>query len=59
MFSKTNYNYLIVTFFTYGCVNLFVRYFMGDLKCSLDDIGEFIKGMVKELLTSEKVSYNI
>ena len=59
MFVETNYSDLIVTFFTYGCVNLFVRYFMGDLKCSLDDIGEFIKGMVKELLTSKSINYKI
>ena len=59
MFVETNYSDLIVTFFTYGCVNLFVRYFMGDLKCSLDDIGEFIKGMVKELLTRKSINYKI
>ena len=59
MFVETNYSDLIVTFFTYGCVNLFVRYFVSDLKCSLDDIGEFIKGMVKELLTSKSINYKI
>ena len=54
IFQGTNYGDLIVTFFTYGCVNLFVRYFMGDLDCSLNNIGDFIKGMIKTLLNNEK-----
>ena len=59
MFQEGDYNDLIVTFFTYGIVNLFVRYFMGELKCSLDDIGEFIKGMVKEMLNNKNVNQMI
>lgn len=41
---------LNITFFTEGCVNLFVKYFRGGLNKSLDEIGEYINSIAEAFL---------
>ena len=41
---------LKITFFTEGCINLFVKYFRGGLSKSLDEIGEYIDATAEGFL---------
>ena len=50
VFRNSKNETLEINFFTLGCVNLFVKYFMGKLDCTLDDVEIFIKNMVKRFI---------
>lgn len=41
---------LKITFFTEGCINLFVKYFRGNLNKSLDEIGTYINTITEAFL---------
>lgn len=50
VFRNSKNETLEINFFTLGCVNLFVKYFMSKLDCTLDDVEIFIKNMVKRFI---------
>lgn len=41
---------LIITFFTEGCINIFVKYFRGGLNKSLDEIGDYVNTLAEKFL---------
>lgn len=42
-------NNLTITFYTYGCINLVIKYFRKEVDCSLDEINQFMKDLVTKL----------
>lgn len=40
---------LKTTFYTYGCINLVIKYFRKEIDYNLDEINEFMKETVKDL----------
>lgn len=40
---------LDLVFYTYGCANLYIKHFRGEIDYSLDEINEYMKDLVKKM----------
>ena len=48
-FNKKTPNELDLIFYSYGCTNLFIKHFRGEINYSLEEINMYVKSLVKKL----------
>lgn len=46
---KKNTHELDLVFYTYGCANLYIKHFRGEIDYSLDEINNYIKNLAKKI----------
>ncbi len=47
--NKNNTHELDLLFYTYGCANLYIKHFRGEINYSLDEINTYMKDIIKKI----------
>lgn len=54
LLEKNNDRELDLVFYTYGCVNLYIKHFRGEIDYTLDEINDYVKGLAKKIFYIKK-----
>lgn len=54
LLEKNNDRELDLVFYTYGCVNLYIKHFRGEIDYTLDEINDYVKDLAKKIFYIKK-----